>query len=191
MITSFTSYWELIFSACLFFVGILVYAVATNDRGSFADTPDWSKVVRRITELFCVFIGMLLLIFIGWSDIISNILMIAFSIIGAFVAPSVIVRKRAKGNPKNQQKNEQLNEYLVNAIILTLFMLSGMLVVLITAAKFLEQPAIAHCLLLILSLLLSTECSILFFQLHYLVLSRDLPDKEIIQIVRISKELNG
>jgi hypothetical protein len=190
-------FWEPIFFVALIIIGLVAYAIATHNRGSFADAPDWSKVVRRIIELSCVFIAILLAAFFGWSaeHIVRNILLIIISAVGIFIVPILILifkfdLKEFKKKIKNVVTTEKLSEHLVNAIILALFMLSATLVALIVLARGTNQPVVCAFLFILLDLLLSAEFSFLLFQLYYMVIFKKVPSEEIIQIIRICKELN-
>lgn len=196
-------YWEIAVFVAIFVVCTIIYSVATRNRGSFVDTPDWSKVVRRIIELAGVFLSLVFIVFLIWKhDLWFGIIALIFPILGfcsVFLTRLVInwiVKRKFRGQDEAEKLNMQqfrdnLSDHLVNAIILTVFFLSGLLIILITIAKIPDDPIIDPVfLLLILDLFASIEFSFLMYQIYYLIIINNVPSEEIIQIVRICKNLN-
>ncbi|MDR0919883.1 MAG: hypothetical protein LBM93_11685, partial [Oscillospiraceae bacterium] len=48
--------------------GVIAYNIAIRNRGSFVDTPDWTKVARRIIELIIVFVVLLFLCYMFFRE---------------------------------------------------------------------------------------------------------------------------
>lgn len=186
-------FWELIVIISLFIVGAMIYALATRNRGSFADAPDWSKVIRRIIELACVFIGLLFFVFMSWKygwyvGVLSISFLIAGIVLGVFM-PRVVtwITDRKK---KEQQFKDNLAEHLLNAVILAVFLLSSLLIGFLTLARVFHEENLCCFILLVLEFMLSIEFALLFYQLYYLIFVNNIPSEEIVQIIKISKELN-
>jgi len=183
-------FWEPIIAAIILVVGAVIYSISTRNRGSFTDTPDWSKVVRRIIELVCVFVSVLLVSYIGWSDKwYISLLLIFFPMLGVITVPFVVLIFRII-TKRSIPSSEKMGEHLTNAIILTLFLLSGMLIVLITLAKALDQMAISIYLHIILSFLLSLELAFLAYQLYYYLIIKNIPNSEDEKAARKNNELD-
>lgn len=187
-------FWELIAIISLFLIGEIIYALATRNRGSFADTPDWSKVIRRIIELACVLMGLLFIGFVAWKygwyiGILTILLPLAGIVLG-FYMPGLVtwITKRKK---KGQPFKDNLAEHLLNAVILAIFLLSALLIGFITMARAFHEGYISCYFLIILDFMLSVEFALLFYQLYYLIFINNIPSEEIVQIVKICKELNG
>lgn len=188
--------WELILMVVLYFIGTITYSVSTRNRGSFVDTPDWSKVVRRIIELASVVVALIFLGILGWdSRLIIKILVVLFPLcgiaLGGIISCSLFRHQKAeKEEGEIGGFGTKLSEHLVNAIILTIFSLSVGLVCLITLAKYFQEMEIALCCLVVLVFFLSMELAALLFHIVRLIYIDQLPNREIIQVLKIFQELN-
>ena len=195
---------ELIIMAALFAVGLVAHIIATWNKGSFVDMPDWNKVVRRAIELICTLIAVVLLTGLGWGHYwLASLFLIAFPTLGIVFCVLVYVfqKKKIKAeeekvaaastNPQNPLQQMILSLHLVNALTLVLFLLSGLLVILITIAKTNGQPGNVVFLYSVLSLVLSSELLLLAYQLCSLILVHRVPNEENIKIVKICNELNN
>lgn len=201
---SINEYWEVVVFIALLIVSTIIYSIATRNRGSFVDTPDWSKVVRRIIEISAVFISFILLAFFVWEyGWLHKILAIFFPIGGLlsfFVTRGIvnwIVIRKFKNSENDEEKRlsmqqfkDNLADHLINALILTVFFLLGLLVILITVFKVTEKLTLYHNLTLVLDFFLSIQFSFLLYQLYYLIVVNNVPSEEIIQIIRICRDLN-
>ena len=192
-------YLELMVMGALFLVGFFAHWIATYNRGSFVDIPDWNKVVRRAIELICTLIAVVLLIGLGWGRYwLATLFLIVFPTLGIVFVVIVYFSQKKKleadidPNAKQRSRLQQmiLSLHLVNALTLALFLLSGMLVVLITLAKVHDQAGNVVFLYSLLSLLLSSELLLLAYQLCNLILVHRVPNEENIKIVKICNELN-
>lgn len=190
---------ELIVMAALVAVGLIAHHIATHNKGSFVDMPDWNKVVRRAVELVCTLIAEVLLTGFGWGHYwLYSLFLIVFPLLGIVFAAIVYVTQKKKVGEKGDSKTKQRNPlqqmilslHLVNALTLVLFLLSGLLVLLITIAKAYKQPGNAVFLYTVLSLLLSSEILLLAYQLCKLILVHRIPNEDNIKIVKICNELN-
>ncbi len=197
---------ELLFVVILFFAGLINYALVTNNRGSFADTPEWSKVVRRIIELSFVLFYLLLLIFLGWENTtLYKILLILPPVISLAICILVWTRFHKKGvaatgqSPMSAEETDpskkprldsRLPEHLINTIILSLFFLTVLLSALISFARFWEQISLLHYCTFLLDAVLSAEFCVLFYHILRLIYIDNLPGREITQILKIYKELD-
>lgn len=205
---AFNIFWELIIMGVLMVMGSAVYGLATRNRGSFADTPDWSKVIRRIIEFASVLLAVLLIAFLGWDWAGScRVLFVLAPIAGVVMGVCslwLLRKEKQRAGSKDRQPEEEggsaktgaaglhnrLSEHLINAIILTLFFLSALLVIMITVARGCDhEPVLRYCTVLLV-IFLSLELAALLYHIFRLICIDNLPNEEIAQILRIFKELD-
>ena len=185
--------WIIIIPVLILLVARITYIIATRNRGSFADTPEWSKVIRRIIEIICVFVLLMLMIHFAWSkSLVVKILVIAFPIIGIIVGMLMckVANIKSKDNGEKNAFKGNLFDHLLNTIILILFQISALLIVFVVMAEVAVFFSEAIYFFIILDFLLSIEFSFLLYQLYYLIYFNNIPNNEIVNIVRICKELN-
>lgn len=185
--------WIIIIPVLILLVARITYTIATRNRGSFADTPEWSKVIRRIIEIICVFVILMLMIHFAWSkSLVVKILVIAFPIIGIIMGMLMckVANNKSKDNRGKTDFKGNLFDHLLNTIILILFQISALLIVFIVMAEAAFFFSEAIYFFIILDFLLSIEFSFLLYQLYYLIYFNNIPNNEIVNIVRICKELN-
>ena len=185
-------FWELIVALIILVTGAVIYKISTRNRGSFTDTPDWSKVVRRVVELVCVFVCILLFSYLGWNDHwYMSLLMVGLPIIGVLATPTLVIGSNLFAKGKKTTATENLNEHFANALILAFFLLSGVMVILITLVKNIENVGInVSYLFIALVLFLSSQFAFLSYQLYYLIVVKNVPGENAIQIIKICEELN-
>ena len=197
---------ELILMIALLIVGSVVYAVATRNRGSFADTPDWSKVVRRIIEFASVILAVLFIGFTGWNASTSirvAVITIPLTGIGIGLCSLFLINAEERAikapQPGPSRENQattkgfanRLTEHLINTVILTLFFLSTLLIFIITMARIWGwMDVVCYCIVL-LDTFLSLELAALLYHIFRLILIDNLPSAEIAQILKIYKELDS
>lgn len=180
---------EPIIAAIIFVIGIIIYLIATRKRGSYGDVPSQNKVVKRIVELACVFVCVLIVSYSGWGNAwLASWLLIVFPVFGTIFAPIVILISKVIAK-QSAPINEKIGEHLTNALILALFVLSGMLIVSVSFARVHNHFSFALYLQVILDLLLSTQISLLLYQLYYYLFEKEIPNHEDEKILRICNEL--
>lgn len=186
--------WIIIAAIFILLIGRITYSIATRNRGSFADTPEWSKVIRRIIEVICVFVFLLFTIYLAWDNIlIVKILLIVFPISGVilgFFMPKIFKWIENIKKDSSEHFKNTLAEHLINTIILVIFQLSGLLVVFAVSAYFLSYNSTVIYFLMLLVFLLSIELPFLLYQIYHLIFVDSVPNDETVHIVRICKELN-
>ncbi len=197
--------WEIIIFISLLIISALIYSIATRNRGSFVDTPDWSKVIRRIVEMSMVLLCSIIIAFFAWCyDWLYGIKIILFAIGGIISVLTIciitnrIINKKFSRNGTNENKENidkqqfktNLAEHLINALILTVFFLIGFIIILVTILKLLGNMELYYNFVLLLEFFLSIQFSLLLYQLYYLVIINKIPSEEIIQITRICQDLN-
>ena len=201
-------YWELIMMALLSLGATIIYILATKNRGSFVDTPDWSKVVRRIVEFAAVFLMELFIIFQGWnySNIPRIVLVlvpvggVSLGICSIFLArkekkliehqddSSVSIGTESKANWLGM--HNRLYEHLTNTIILSLFLLVLFSAIVLTLSKYMANSlATDYCTVLLL-VFLALELTTLLYHIFRLIHIENLPNKEIAQVLKIFKFLD-
>ena len=201
-------FWELSMIVALYSGGAITYYIATKNRGSFADTPDWSKVIRRIIEFASVFLAVVFIIFQGWNRPgVSRTILLTASIGGVVVGICSFFLVRWEKERMDQESNsaeanrtdkkanrkkvgDRLYEHLVNAIILTLFFASFLVILMLTAAKLLEQERIVDFSIGMATVTLSLELAALLYHILRLLIVENLPSKEIAQVLKIFKGLD-
>lgn len=201
-------YWELIMMALLSIGGAVTYALATKNRGSFADTPDWSKVVRRIIEFAAVLLVELFVVFQGWNySNVSRIVLVLIPVVGiALGICSVFLARKEKKLIEHQNNSPEsggtdpkanwfgvhnrLYEHLTNAIILTLFLLVLFTAMVLTLAKYLGNRLVIDYCTVLLVIFLASELTALLYHIFRLINIENLPNKEIAQVVKIFKGLD-
>ena len=200
--------WEIIFAIIILVAGAIIYGIATRNRGGFVDAPDWSMVIRRIVELICVLICMILVVCFGWSEkgLVSLLLPIPPILVLAtvFLAFRDINRRHRGSNEEESGiaikqnffrkilKNsvEKLSVHMLNATVLALFIMSGAFFVFVTLAKIFNFPEISTIMHTVLSVLLSLEFLLLAYHLYDILANDSIPSNEIKQIIRICNDLN-
>jgi len=185
-------FWEPIIAVTIFIIGSVIYHVSIRNRGSYTDTPDWSKVIRRVVELVCVIVSVLFISYMGWGKTwYVSTLMICFPALGFLAIPAIALLRKVFPESKLVPAAEKLNEHFANALILALFLLCGMLIFLISIAKGVDESGISVIYLYImLDFLLSAEIAFLAYQLYYLIVEKNIPSDDIVQVIRICEELN-
>ncbi len=180
---------EPIIAAIIFAIGIIIYVIATRKSGSFTQAPNQSKVVKRIVELVCVFVWVLIVSYSGWEiDWLVSWLVIIFPVFGIITVPIVLLISKVVAK-KAVPINEKIGEHLANSLILAIFLLSGMLTVSVAFAKIHNHFSFAIYLHVLLDLLLSFQISLLLYQLYYYLFEKEIPSGEEKKIQRICNEL--
>ncbi|GFH42383.1 hypothetical protein Hs30E_09340 [Lactococcus hodotermopsidis] len=205
------NYWELVY-LFLPILGFIAYRVATHNRGSFVDTPVWSKLIRRTIELACVYVGCFLFL-LRCDSLLTILLFVSFIILTNVIMIYVIRRGKAlkdKASKEDSHSNdpdletdkqgsetykqgletENLGEHLINAIVLVLFLISVLVIFLIFFFKITESD-ISICLFVFLGIIFAIESAILLYQILSIFNSKNTKNNENLQIIQICKELNN
>lgn len=201
-------YWEWIMIALLSIGGAGTYALATKNRGSFADTPDWSKVIRRIIEFAAVCLVELFVVFQGWNySNVSRIALVLIPVAGLLLGICSLFLARKEKQLIERQDNgsetggtdpkanwfgvhNRLYEHLTNAIILTLFLLVLFTVLVLTLAKYLGNSLVIDFCTVLLVIFLAGEMIALLYHIFRLICIENLPNKEIAQVLKIFKGID-